>query len=587
MRGRLALVFGLLTALLVGGLGFSLVVADKHAAIDRLGDQLAIEASVAGVALFPAGDAVDPALDVTAKRLGAATDARISVIDASGRVIADSDGDPASMPSLARAPDVAAALNGVGRDTIGATRWQDSGTLAVTLPDPRGGGMLTRVTIPLDPVESSARREAWIVLFSTLLGVALSVAISFAVGARIGEPLRELHAQALAVASGQLDVNVLPDRIPELGDVARAFNTMTERVRLVVEESERSRSRLQAIFTNLSDGLILIDDGDLVVGMNGAAGRMLDRSERSAIGEPFVVVARDADLYQLTHRAQDGSSETETIDYLRSGRVLEAAVQRVASGGERLRIVVLRDITELKRLEQVRREFVANVSHELRTPLASVRAVVETLEAGAIDDPEVATEFLGRIIGEVDRLAALVDELLDLARLESGRMPMRLMVVEPGRLVRQGVERLRPQVDRAGLILQSDIPNDLPSVLADQAKIEQVMLNLVHNAVKFTPRGGTIRVSVIKDDDVVRVCVSDTGIGIREDDLNRVFERFYKSDKARSSGGTGLGLAIAKHIVQAHRGTITASSSPAAGSTFCFTLPIASAAPIERPIPMS
>jgi two-component system, OmpR family, phosphate regulon sensor histidine kinase PhoR len=223
----------------------------------------------------------------------------------------------------------------------------------------------------------------------------------------------------------------------------------------------------------------------------------------------------------------------------------------------------------------VRREFVANVSHELRTPLASIKALVETLEAGAIDDPAVSADFLGRINGEVDRLAALVDELLDLGRLESGRVGLRLELLDPADLLRRGSERLRPQTERAQLQLTVSVPDGLPPVLGDRARIEQVLLNLVHNAIKFTPAGGRIDVKGEARDGYLSVSVTDTGIGMSESELQRVFERFYKADRSRRSDGSGLGLAIAKHIVLGHQGAITATSEEGVGSTFGFTLPFA------------
>jgi two-component system phosphate regulon sensor histidine kinase PhoR len=241
-------------------------------------------------------------------------------------------------------------------------------------------------------------------------------------------------------------------------------------------------------------------------------------------------------------------------------------------------VVTLRDVTELKRLESVRREFVANVSHELRTPLASVRAMVETLEAGAIEDQELSDQFLHRIVGEVDRLAALVDDLLDLGRLDSGRVHLHLEPLDPRDLLTRAAERLRPQTERARLDLVIDVPAGLPQVIADRPRVEQVMLNLVHNAIKFTRAGGTIAVRARRDGDQLVIEVNDTGAGIAQEELGRLFERFYKADKARRSDGTGLGLAIAKHIVQAHGGAIWVESEVGRGSTFFFTLPIASAA---------
>src|SRR5215212_2846301 len=237
--------------------------------------------------------------------------------------------------------------------------------------------------------------------------------------------------------------------------------------------------------------------------------------------------------------------------------------------------MVLRDVTEIRRLERMRREFVANVSHELRTPLASIRAVVETLEAGAADDPAVAGEFFGRIIAEVDHLVGLVDELLDLARLESGRAVFTVETCDPVDLLTRGVERLRPQVERAGLAIRVEVESDLPHVWVDRGRIEQVLINLVHNAVKFTPEGGEIVARAELADGMLQMSVRDTGVGVSAEELPRIFERFYKSDAARRSPGSGLGLAIAKHTVQAHGGTIWAESTPGAGATVSFTVPLA------------
>jgi two-component system phosphate regulon sensor histidine kinase PhoR len=223
----------------------------------------------------------------------------------------------------------------------------------------------------------------------------------------------------------------------------------------------------------------------------------------------------------------------------------------------------------------VRRDFVSNLSHELRTPLASLKALVETLRDGALEDPKAAGRFLNSVETEVDALTQMVQELLDLSRVESGQVPLNLVPADVRDVLSRPSERLRPQAERAGLTLSVELPPDLPRVLADVERMQQVVINLLHNAIKFTPPGGRVAISAETAGDEMIMSVRDTGVGIAAENLDRIFERFYKADRARSGGGTGLGLAIAKHIVQAHGGRIWAESAEGKGSVFRFTLRVA------------
>jgi two-component system, OmpR family, phosphate regulon sensor histidine kinase PhoR len=242
-------------------------------------------------------------------------------------------------------------------------------------------------------------------------------------------------------------------------------------------------------------------------------------------------------------------------------------------------LLVLHDLTELRRLETARRDFVANISHELRTPLASIKALVETLEDGAIEDESVARHFLHQVDEEVDHLTELVRELLELSRIESGEVALQREPVAAADLIDPVVRRLRAQAERAGVVLTIAPLGDLPPVLADPGRTGHVLLNLLHNAIKFTPPGGTIAVTASRHGGYLAVTVRDSGPGIEPAHLPRIFERFYKADRARSSGGTGLGLAIAKHLVSAHGGVLTArNNDDGPGASFTFTLPLASAA---------
>jgi len=238
-------------------------------------------------------------------------------------------------------------------------------------------------------------------------------------------------------------------------------------------------------------------------------------------------------------------------------------------------LIVLQDLTELRRLEGVRRDFMAYISHELRTPLTSIKGLIETLQDGAIEDHLAAKIFLERANVEADRLSRLLQELEELSRIESRQAAVNMQPQDIVQLIRHAVERLQIQADRAGLELSINAPAGLPRVLADEEQIEQVIVNLVHNAIKFTSPSGQISVKAEQDGETIAVLVTDTGRGIPAEDLPHIFERFYKVDKARAGGGSGLGLAIAKHIIQSHRGNIWATSTLGKGSTFAFSLPLA------------
>ncbi len=283
---------------------------------------------------------------------------------------------------------------------------------------------------------------------------------------------------------------------------------------------------------------------------------------------------RDHELNEvLQHCLSTGKQQTGAVE-IKPKKQLLSIIATPLSGDSGC-LVHIRDLTELRRLEMVRQDFISNISHELRTPIASVKALAETLNEGAIEDPSVAKDFLSRINVEVDKLAQMVQELGELSRIESGEAPLQKRHINIADAIEHAVDRLKAQSDRAGLNLDIDIPPTLPKVMADEARVEQVLVNLIHNAIKFTPSGGRISISAKARDNDILVSVADTGVGIPADDLPRIFERFYKADKSRSGGGTGLGLAIAKHIVEAHGGRIWAESVEGKGSTFNFTLPLA------------
>ncbi len=578
LRWRLALPYIVIILVVMAILDISLAIAIRNEYRDELsrnlGDQAELVARLTEPSIAAGGgrETVDPIVRGLIGRI----DTRVTVIGVDGTVLGETDVDVTTMENHSTRPEFEDALLGDTGDSERYSTTDDERLLYVAVPigEPLVG--VARVAVPVARVETAVWGLQRGFLIATTIAALLAMGVSLIAAGRISTSLDRVRRQARAVAAGRLDVSVDPDSIREIGDLGRAFNSMTGDLRRLVGEIERSRIRLEAVLAALQDGVIITDAAGEVVRMNSAAGRMLRVEPGEVVGQPFVVVCRDHELAELLRLAlARGTRRNAQIEFGLERLMLEAWSQAVVGTHETLGLVVLRDVTELRRLEAIRKEFVANVSHELRTPLASIKALVETLEAGAIDDRPMAVDFLARIVGEVDRLAALVDELLDLARLESGRITLRLESLDPRDLIGRAAERLKPQTERARLDLDVAVDDGLPAVLADRARIEQVLLNLIHNAIKFTPVEGRISVSGRRDEDMLLVSVRDTGVGIAEDEVPRIFERFYKADKARRSEGTGLGLAIAKHIVIAHGGTITVESRIGEGTVFRFTLPLA------------
>jgi two-component system phosphate regulon sensor histidine kinase PhoR len=338
-----------------------------------------------------------------------------------------------------------------------------------------------------------------------------------------------------------------------------------------LREAEGERDGLAALLDELGEAILIADGTGRVERANRAARDLLSTD---LVGQQLTLVLHDHEVLEAVRGARAEVDTIVTVERSDPARFQRALTRRLADGGL---LLVIQDLTAMRRLETVRRDFVANVSHELRTPIASLKAIAETLEGGALDDREAAVDFMRRMHGEIDGLAELVEGLLLISRLESGQQVLTLAPVAPMELLGSAAKRLEPLVQRAGLRLVLDVPDRLPTVAADRERVAQVLANLVHNATKHTPRGGEIHLSAARADGAVTFAVRDTGEGIAPHELDRVFERFYKSDRSRALGGSGLGLSISRHIVEAHGGTIRAASAGAGGgTTFTFTLPVSS-----------
>ncbi len=347
-------------------------------------------------------------------------------------------------------------------------------------------------------------------------------------------------------------------------------NNLAKNLNLQLSAFNSERARLAAVLDQMTDGVLMADSQGKIIFANPASKKLFETT--NPVDHTIAEVVRHHQLVEAwRHSQQTNELQSESIEIPTRRQFLQLIVIPDNNTGGSLLLV--QDLTRVHRLETVRRDFISNISHELRTPLASLKALTETLQDGALSDPEAGPRFLNRIVTEVDALTQMTQELLDLSRIESGQVELNLASISPKELLLSASDRMKLQAERASLSLHVECPNDLPNVRADQARLEQVLVNLIHNAVKFTRPGGEITLLAESIDGGVRFGVKDTGIGIPSDDVSRIFERFYRVDKSRAGGGTGLGLSIARHIVEAHRGKIWVDSLEGQGSTFYFTIP--------------
>jgi two-component system phosphate regulon sensor histidine kinase PhoR len=368
----------------------------------------------------------------------------------------------------------------------------------------------------------------------------------------------------------------LPTDIKRLENLSNAIASLKATFDLQLSTLDSDNARLSTVLAQLTDGVIIADADGMIQFANPAAQKLFETSD--VIGHSIVEIVRNhqlVDAWQRCQQTREVQSESVELPASRQFLQLIAIPDTHASGS----LLLVQDLTRVRRLETVRRDFISNVSHELRTPLASLRALTETLQSGALVDPDAGPRFLGRISTEVDALTQMAQELLDLSRIESGQVELILAPLGPKSLLTSASDRMRMQAERAGLKLSIKCEDGLPTIRADKSRLEQVLVNLIHNAVKFTKPGGEIILEAESREAVggVRFAVRDTGVGIPEESLTRIFERFYRVDKSRTGSGTGLGLSISKHIIEAHGGKIWVESREGRGSSFYFVIPLLTA----------
>jgi two-component system phosphate regulon sensor histidine kinase PhoR len=517
--------------------------------------------------------------------LGKEIGVRITVIAKDGVVIGDSEHDPVTMENHAGRPEVIEAVSkGVGRSRrYSITIKKELFYVAVPLKD-KGGGIeaIVRTALPLSFIEkafsSIKSKIIYIGLILTLFAFLLSLVSSRA----ITKPLDKIIAVSEEIAEGNFNVNIpVADKMGEIGKVNRALGRMAEKLDELFKEVSLEKGQLEAVLGAMSEGVMVVGSNGKVILINRALKDMFGIKDVS-FGKPYWEVLRNREITELVEYTlktrKAGKKEIPLFYpvekyYLASGIPLNSP-----EGGA---IVVMFDITEFKRLEKIKADFVANVSHELRTPLTAIKGYVETIESEAYEDTDERNHFLNIIKRHTDRLINIVSDLLVLSEIERKEV---LWEEEPKtvleeinfkEIVSSSLEAIKSKIEEKGLRLSLNIKEGLPVYRGDGFLLEQMFINLIDNAAKYTPEGGAIEIGISKPDSEFIIEVSDTGIGIPKEHLPRIFERFYRVDKTRSRklGGTGLGLSIVKHIVIMHGGKIEVQSEAGRGSKFIITLP--------------
>ncbi len=417
-----------------------------------------------------------------------------------------------------------------------------------------------------------------IVVIALIIAVAGALLVGLVVRAQVSRPLDRLTAKARSLTEGQVSDWPVDNDVEEIANLASALRHTSERIDSQMMTLSEGHDLMAAVLTSMTDGVIVADERKMVRLVNEAGRGLIGSTPEQLIGRPLMEVVRDHELSQLYDKAiQQSSPESALVRFGERRRQIQAvAVPVGADPPTGHGFLILRDITEQRQAETIRQEFVANVSHELRTPLTTLNALVETLEGGALEDREVAREFLDKMQVEVDNLTQLVEELFELSRIESNQESMRFEPHGSRELLVAAASRLQAQAERAGLAIVVLATEELGPALVAREKIEQVLINLIHNSIKFTHPGGQIRLDAYESDSMIVFSVADDGVGIPLETIDRIFERFYKTDRSRSSDGAGLGLAITKHVVLAHGGRVWADSQVGKGSTFYFSVPMAS-----------
>jgi two-component system phosphate regulon sensor histidine kinase PhoR len=590
-----------LAAVAAGLYTYSDAVAERWY-VDTLASDVLREARLVGRLLpWQGGAPLDPRCAALAGDLGL----RVSVIATDGTVIGDSDAPSEKLENHRERPEVREALeSGSGQAVRVSTSANQPLFYVAWRQTEAGQSRIIRLAVPTQTIDRARHRIRVAMWGGFGVAALLGLPLAFVVTRRLSARLAALAAFSDAVAEGQPPPPLLPQGRDTLARLEKQLVAMANSLHAQLETAREEKGKLEAVLRGMVEGVLVVDRSGTIQLSNQRADWLFRvGAHETLVGQPLINVSRDPDLQDLVRNVMRGDTGRPLVREItlegagRENLQVTATPLDEPNSRPRLFILVFHDITELKRLEATRRDFVANVSHELRTPLTAIRGYAETLRAGAVDDPKLASKFVAVIERHSERLGRLINDLLTLSDLELGRTALQRVPLALGPAVDAAMDVVREKAERGNVQVRRDLPPELPPIHADPDRVEQVLVNLIDNAVKYTPPGGRVTVSACMAGQSgngsplaaarelvgswVEICVADTGIGVPKQDLPRLTERFYRVDKARSRelGGTGLGLAIVKHIVQAHGGALRIESDLGHGTRVHVYLPAGATLP--------
>ena len=519
-----------------------------------------------------------------AETLGQPGALRVTFIFPDGTVAGDSDENPTHMDNHSDRPEVVEALAGKTGSSVRYSTTVKANLMYATLPINSGDQLVgvVRLSVPLTVIDEALKGMLWKIVLAGLLIALVATPVSLYISRRISQPLSEMKDNAERFASGKLDSRIRVEGPEDVLRLAEALNAMAAQLNDRIHTVTAQRNEQEAILSSMVEGVIAVDSNQNILSLNRAAARLLDISSELASGQPVAMVMRNKQLQEFVNKTLT-SSETVEQDIVfhrgERGQVLKVmgTALRDVNQSSIGAVVVLNDVTRLKRLENMRRDFVANVSHELKTPITSIKGFVETLLGGALDNPDDSKRFLEIVAGQADRLNAIIDDLLSLSQLEQDSEKAAIVIEERELkpVLEMAIQVCAPKASEKTVHVGLNCLENITARINPQL-FEQAVINLVDNAIKYSLPSTQVQVEVSVDNIELTVSVSDEGRGIEKDHFPRLFERFYRvdSDRSREMGGTGLGLAIVKHIAQVHGGRVSVDSSVGKGSTFRIHLPL-------------